>query len=135
MSEQLYKLNWQTHGFKAKDLPEDEWGKLTEEFMRLREQFVKFVNGPKGYDQLNKDWDNMYPDVEYVGIQNVDGYLYGSYLAWRINDAIRAKMLRSDFMKSDLLDPYVFMDGSAPDLGCRLKEHGDWTMDFTLMPV
>ena len=133
MSTLLYAINWQTHGFEPKDLPEEEWEQLTEEFMRLRSEFVRFVNGREGYDRLNEDFDAMYPDIDYVGDENVDGYVYGSYLCWRINDAIRAKMKRSDFMKSDLLEPYVFMDGSGPDIGMRLKKHdGNWTMDFTL---
>ena len=130
-----YSVNWQTHGFKKEDLSDDKWEILTNEFLELRSQFVRFVNGPKGYEQFNKDFDILYPEIDYVGDQNVDGYIYGSFLAWRINDAIRAKMRKDPkFMKSDLLEPYVFMDGSITDMGARLKHfgNGNCTIDLTL---
>jgi len=122
-----------THGFNQEDLSKEEWEKIKEEYMKLRNEFCELANGSKGYEQLNKDFDTMYPGIEDVGKQNVDGYVYGSFLAWRLNDMIRAKMKKDkDFMKSDLLEPFIFMDGSVPDMGARLKNHEDWTIDLLL---
>ena len=132
----FYKILWNTHGFKARNLPEEEFRKLTEEFLRLRDEFGRFANSPDGYERFNAEFEAFYPAINDLSTENVDHYTYGSFLAWRMNDAIRAKMLKDPgFLKSELLEPFIFMDGTTPDLGVRLRNHGNWTMDMLLKVV
>lgn len=132
----MVESEFRTHGFNQKDLSKREWEIVTDEYMKLRNKFCELVNGPEGYKQLNKDFDAFYPDIENVGEENVDGYVYGSFLAWRLNDMLRAKMKKdNNFMKSDLLEPYIFMDGNVPDMGARLKNHDNWTIDLLLRTI
>ena len=133
MKDWLFTIVWNTRGFDYEDLPEEEWEQLKEEFLRLRNQFCELVNGPDGYKKLNVDFFNLYPDIKYVGDQNIEGYMYGSYLAWRISDMMYKKMQTDEnFMKSNLMEPYVFMDGSAPDFGVQLKTRKGCTIDILL---
>ena len=131
--ETLYRILWNTHGFKARDLPEEEFEKLTKEFLRLRDEFGRFANSPDGYDRLSVEFERLYPEIDDLSKEDVDAYVYGSYLAWRMNSIIRTKRIEDPgFLKSDLLEPYVFMDGSIPDLGMKVKKHEHWSMDMLL---
>ena len=134
LNETKYKIVWQTNGFESKDLPEEEWDTITEEFMRIRNAYCDLANGKNGYDQINHDFEIRYPYIKQKGEQNVDGYLYRSYVAWRVNDLIREKKFDKDWW-SELLEPFIFMDGSIPDIGMRLKKHGNWTMSLLLQEV
>lgn len=132
-----FEVEWNTHGFDETDLPLEEWEKTINDFMKIYTHYVDFSNEKEIFKKFNKEFDAFYPDIkENRGNQNVDGYLYGSFMAFRLNDALRAEMKKdSKFMKSDLLEPYIFMDGFIPILGGRLKNHDDWTMDFVLKPI
>ena len=130
MSEMLYKINWHTHGFKPKDLSEDEWALLTKEFVRLHNKYCEITNGRSGYERINKDFNWRYGDIDR-SVDGLEAYVYGSYVTWRVNEIL---LMKKKKFQSEILEPFVFMDGWIPVFGARLKKHGYWSMDFTLKP-
>ena len=125
-----FKIQWQTHGFKPEDLNPIEWKVIQDEFMRLYDIYCEYANGRHGYAQFNKDFDRKYLYSITNRVDGTEGYLYGSYMTFRSNEALKYAIK----YHSEILEPFIFMDGAIPVFGAKLKNREKCDMDFTLIP-
>lgn len=130
-SKDLYKIQWQTHGFKKEDLEDGEWDKLEKEFMRLNRMVTTAMVYIDGYERINKEAEQRYGNLNLT-LDGLEAYMYGSYVTNALNEIL---WTHKDEFYSDKLEPFIFMDGWCPAVGARLKDHGNCSMDFLLIPV
>lgn len=142
LSEEKYQIIWKFHGFSESSFPSWKIKSLKDSFMELRKNYVKWTKETDLFNKLNNEFHSLHYRVFPIKEQeSLSGYMYGSWMAYKINKLLFDKERSYRDTLSDIgldnwdLQPVIFMDGPIPDFGCALRLYPGLFMSISLEPT